>query len=51
MYGGSGIGLSLANDFVKMLGSKIIVESTPGIGSRFSFTLTYENASNHLRIV
>ena len=51
IYGGSGIGLSLAGDFVKMLGSKIAVESKIGSGSRFSFVLTYENASNHLRIV
>jgi signal transduction histidine kinase len=51
IYGGSGIGLSLANDFVRMLGSKITVESKPGSGSRFSFILTYENSNNHLRIV
>lgn len=51
IYGGSGIGLSLAGDFVKMLGSKIAIESKIGSGSRFSFVLTYENASNHLRIV
>lgn len=51
MYGGSGIGLSLANDFVKMLGSKIAIESTVGLGSRFSFTLPIENKSDHLRIV
>jgi len=50
-YGGSGIGLSLANDFVNMLGSKITVESTPGIGSRFSFIIKYDDATSHLRIV
>jgi len=50
-YGGSGIGLSLANDFVTMLGSKIKVESVPGIGSRFSFTISYDDATSHLRIV
>jgi len=51
LYGGSGIGLSLANDFVKMLGSKIKVESTLGKGSRFSFVLSYETGQNLLRIV
>jgi signal transduction histidine kinase len=51
IYGGSGIGLSLANDFVMMLGSKIVIESKIGGGSRFSFVLSYENASNNLRIV
>lgn len=50
MYGGSGIGLSLANDFVGMLGSKIKVESKMGVGSRFSFVISYE-AGSHLRIV
>jgi PAS domain S-box-containing protein len=50
-YGGSGIGLSLANDFVNMLGSKIKVESTPGVGSRFSFEISYDDATSHLRIV
>jgi signal transduction histidine kinase len=50
-YGGSGIGLSLANDFVKMLGSTIKVESTPGVGSRFSFVISYDDATSHLRIV
>lgn len=51
IYGGSGIGLSLANDFVKMLGGKIKVESKLGEGSRFSFVITYDAGSNHLRIV
>jgi signal transduction histidine kinase len=51
IYGGSGIGLSLANDFVVMLGSKIKVESTPGTGSRFSFILPVEAGNSHLRVV
>ncbi|MCL6103673.1 MAG: ATP-binding protein, partial [Bacteroidetes bacterium] len=51
IYGGSGIGLSLANDFAEMLGSKIKVESIVGTGSRFSFILPIETGSNHLRIV
>lgn len=50
-YGGSGIGLSLANDFVKMLGSKIKVESILGVGSRFSFVLQYEPGNSHLKII
>jgi signal transduction histidine kinase len=51
IYGGSGIGLSLANDFVVMLGSKIKVESTPGTGSRFSFIMPVEAGNSHLRVV
>ncbi|HEY5510866.1 MAG TPA: ATP-binding protein [Prolixibacteraceae bacterium] len=50
-YGGSGIGLSLANDFVKMLGSAIKVESIVGVGSRFSFIISYKENHSHLRIV
>lgn len=51
VYGGTGIGLSLANEFAEMLGSKIKVESTVGEGSRFSFVLPVEMANSHLRIV
>ena len=51
VYGGSGIGLSLANDFAKMMGSKIKIESTVGVGSRFSFILRYESGTTHLNIV
>ena len=51
IYGGSGIGLSLANDFAVMLGSKIKVESTPDLGSRFSFILPIEAGINQLKIV
>ncbi len=50
-YGGSGIGLSIASDFAKILGSTIKVESTLGKGSKFTFIITYEEANNHLRIV
>jgi signal transduction histidine kinase len=51
IYGGSGIGLSLANDFALMMDSKIKVESILGAGSRFSFQIPYETANQHLRIV
>ncbi|MBC7499470.1 MAG: response regulator, partial [Herminiimonas sp.] len=36
-YGGTGLGMSLAQDIVNLMGSDIVVESVPGTGSRFRF--------------
>jgi signal transduction histidine kinase len=40
-YGGTGLGLSISNAFIKNMGGQIIVESIPGSGSCFSFSLPY----------
>ncbi|MBL8935653.1 MAG: response regulator [Archangium sp.] len=47
-FGGSGLGLALAQQLVTMMGGHIEVESTPGRGSRFGFTLQFEPSSRTL---
>ncbi|HEY8397399.1 MAG TPA: ATP-binding protein [Flavihumibacter sp.] len=39
-YGGSGLGLAISHYIVQKMGGDLIVESEPGKGSTFSFTVT-----------
>ena len=41
-YGGTGLGLSITKNFIELMGGKLSVESTPGVGSKFSFDLAFD---------
>jgi len=41
-YGGTGLGLTIAKRILEEMGTELSVESIPGIGSKFSFGLTFE---------
>jgi len=41
-YGGTGLGLAITRNIVDLMGGKLVVESSLGIGSKFSFELTFD---------
>lgn len=40
-YGGTGLGMTIANEIVSLMGGRIVIESEPGAGSLFYFDLDF----------
>ncbi|MDR0221530.1 MAG: PAS domain-containing protein [Lachnospiraceae bacterium] len=41
-YGGTGLGLAITKNIIEMMGGALKVESMEGLGSKFSFNLTFD---------
>lgn len=43
-YGGTGLGLTITKNLLEMMGGSMSVESSPGLGTTFTFTLNFSQA-------
>jgi len=41
-YGGTGLGLAITRNIIELMGSKLSVDSTEGVGSKFSFEIAFD---------
>ncbi|MBN1820190.1 MAG: PAS domain-containing sensor histidine kinase [Prolixibacteraceae bacterium] len=48
---GSGLGLSIAKEFVTLIGGRLFADSELGKGSRFSFNLQFKSGEGYMKIV
>jgi len=51
MTSGSGLGLSIAQHYIRMLGGELQLKSLPGKGTAFSFTIPFKSGEGYLKVV